>query len=282
MLKVFVDICEKLELPYYLICGSALGAAKYQGFIPWDDDIDVGMFRKDYEIFCREAPGLLPEHLFLQNFRSDPEHPSLLTRLRNSNTTYVVKLYKERNIHHGVFIDILPLDVYPAENVEKFEKKHMHWARLRVAYLYEENCKITRAPRTVLTRKFMRLFAKNKIQSIMKKYEAFISDPSYSSDIICNHGNWQGKQEYMTRDKYGEGTMAIFEGLKVRIPSKYDEYLTQKYGDWRADLPEEEKKGHHYYEILDLDHPYTDYIEKISRDGRRIKLRKTLPPLVDG
>ena len=51
ILKVFIDVCKQLDLKYYLVCGSALGAVKYQGFIPWDDDVDVGLFREDYEIF---------------------------------------------------------------------------------------------------------------------------------------------------------------------------------------------------------------------------------------
>ena len=62
--------------------------------------------------------------------------------------------------------------------------------------------------------------------------------------------------------------MMKFEGLDVRVPELYDEYLTQKYGDWRADLPEEQQKGHHYYEILDLDRPYTEYIGCKSKNGR--------------
>ena len=56
LLQQFLSVCEQLNLTYYLVCGSALGAVKYGGFIPWDDDIDVALPRKDYEIFCREAP----------------------------------------------------------------------------------------------------------------------------------------------------------------------------------------------------------------------------------
>jgi phosphorylcholine metabolism protein LicD len=94
------------------------------------------------------------------------------------------------------------------------------------------------------------------------------------SKFWCNHGNWQGRLEYAPREQYGDGVMMKFEGLEVRVPELYDQYLTQKYGDWRADLPPEEQVGHHYYEILDLERPYTDYIKSVSRDGRKIKLKK--------
>lgn len=64
LLKQFLLVCEQFKLTYYLVCGSALGAVKYGGFIPWDDDIDVALPRKDYEVFCREAPKMLPEWCF--------------------------------------------------------------------------------------------------------------------------------------------------------------------------------------------------------------------------
>ena len=63
LLCQFVEICEKLDLEYFLVCGSALGAVKYGGFIPWDDDVDVAMHREDYERFLEQAPKLLPEHM---------------------------------------------------------------------------------------------------------------------------------------------------------------------------------------------------------------------------
>lgn len=84
ILQIFTQICDQLQLKYFLVCGSALGAVKYGGFVPWDDDVDVALFRNDYERFCKEAPALLPEQLFLQNFQSDPAFPAIYSKLRNS------------------------------------------------------------------------------------------------------------------------------------------------------------------------------------------------------
>ena len=84
ILQSFMQICDQLQLKYFLVCGSALGAVKYGGFVPWDDDVDVALFRNDYERFCKEAPALLPEQLFLQNFQSDPAFPAIYGKLRNS------------------------------------------------------------------------------------------------------------------------------------------------------------------------------------------------------
>ena len=71
MLKAFVSICDQLGLKYYLIGGTLLGAVRHKGFIPWDDDIDVGMPREDYEVFVEKAGKLLPDYIFLQNYRTD-------------------------------------------------------------------------------------------------------------------------------------------------------------------------------------------------------------------
>lgn len=113
LLKAFDQVCAKLGLKYFLVCGSALGAAKYRGFIPWDDDIDVALYREDYEIFCAHAAALLPEHLFVQNYRTDPAFPAIYSKLRDSNTTYIEKSARHLPIHHGIFIDVFPLDGYP-------------------------------------------------------------------------------------------------------------------------------------------------------------------------
>ena len=129
MLCWFVKICNELNLTYYLVCGSALGAEKYQGYIPWDDDLDVALPRKDYEVFLNKAQSLLPEYLFLQNHRTEKNYPFMFSKLRNSNTTYVETGSSNLNINHGIYIDVFPLDGYPKQKelqikLEKEKKKY--------------------------------------------------------------------------------------------------------------------------------------------------------------
>ena len=217
ILKQFIAVCEKLELKYYLVCGSALGAVKYGGFIPWDDDIDVGMFRADYERFLKEAPALMPQHLFLQNYRTEKNFAQIFSKLRNSNTTYIEKSVADMDINHGVYIDIFPLDGYP-DNIKeqkKFEFKKRIFELLRVCvYTGKGSFKIK------CLIKVLRFFGVHKKASaILKKYDEMISKyDAEKSKIICNHGNWQGKLEYATCEQYGEGDVMKFEGLDVRVP----------------------------------------------------------------
>lgn len=261
ILKAFIEACDALNLNWFLVCGSALGAVKYGGFIPWDDDIDVGMFREDYERFLAQAPSLLPKHLFLQNYMSDPAFPHIFSKLRDSRTTYIEKTVADLPIHHGVYMDIFPLDGYPSSKCDQrwFERKKLNYVRkLNCAFKAQR-----RLPGKIRCGIYRMLGYHRHTERIAAKYDKMIKRyPIQSTQMVCNHGNWQGKLEYAPRAQYGDGRWASFEGLRVRIPEKYDEYLSQKYGSWRADLPEHRKKGHHHGQIIDLERPYTHYMKR--------------------
>lgn len=260
LLRCFIGICDRLDIPYFLVCGTALGAVKYHGFIPWDDDIDVGLLRPDYERFLCEAPAYLPKHYFLQNYRTDPAFPQPFSKLRDSNTTFIENNKAHLPINHGIYIDIFPLDGYPSN--EKDQKKLEQKKRW---FSWQWGCAL-KGKRSLISSihyTFFRLIGcQNRTAELLEKYESIISAwPVETASVWCNHGNWQGKLEYADRNQYGNGAIAIFEGMKVRIPENYDAYLTQKYGDWRADLPEEQKKSHHFHTICDPSRPYTDYVK---------------------
>jgi len=258
LLKVFIDICEKLNLNYFLVCGSALGAVRHGGFIPWDDDMDVGMYREDYNKFMELAPALLPEGLFLQNYKSDPKFPQIFAKLRNSNTTYIEQSTRHLDINHGVYIDIFPLDGYPDSVAEQ-----KRFAFLKSLYVRQitSACQLPKTIKGKLTVSMFRLFGCHKrTAKIAGKYEAFISQyPVKNSKIICNHGTWYGKRDFISAEFYGKGTDILCEGLKVRVPERCEDYLAALYGDWRTPPPVEKQRGHHFYEVCDLERPYTYY-----------------------
>lgn len=257
LLRCFVDVCDALGLCYYLVCGSALGAVKYKGFIPWDDDIDVALPRPDYERFLKEAPSLMPEHVFLQNYKTDPSFPTIFSKLRDSRTTYIEKSVSLLPINHGVYIDVFPLDGYPESTLEGFFlelKKKMYRRLLSVAFLPNASWKkLVMAPLRALGIHKKTLFFARSYETLVSRY------PVDGSQVIANHGNWQGNLDYSPVEEFGEGVLADFEGIKVRIPSDYDTYLRRKYDDYWKDLPEEEQVGHHYFTVCDCDKPYTEY-----------------------
>lgn len=261
LLHCFLEICKTLDLRYYLVCGSALGAVKYQGFIPWDDDVDVGMPREDYQRFLKEAPALLPEYLHLQNFHTDPAVPHIYAKLRDFRTTYIERTSAKLPIHHGVFLDIFPLDGYPSGKLAGKLLELRKWNyRGQLACAFDTE----RSGFTLLRyRLYCAMGCRRRIAKIAAKYDKMIRRyPVDGSELICNHGNWQGKLEYAPAEQYGNGYEAQFEGLTVIVPEQFDRYLRQKYGDYLADLPLEQQVGHHDYTVLDCHRPYTDYINK--------------------
>ena len=250
LLVTFVEICDKLGLEYFLVCGSALGAVKYGGFIPWDDDIDVAMKREDYERFLQEAPKLLPEHCALQNLHTNPAFPLLMTKLVDLNTTLIERIYLQLPIHHCIFVDIFPLDGYPEGKLEGWIFERLKWTYNKL--------------RCVAYRFGYRIFGLNRI---MRSYENLLKRyPCSQSKLLCNYGNWQGKLEYSPVEEYGKGVWSEFEGLRVRIPERYEDYLTRKYGCWRQELPIEQQKSHHKFLVCDPQRPYGTYLT--TRFGR--------------
>lgn len=261
LFRCFAETCEKLNLNYFLVCGSALGAARHGGFIPWDDDMDVGMFRDDYNKFMELAPAILPEGIFLQNYKTDPEYPYIFAKLRNSNTTYIEKLLSNFNINHGVYMDIFPLDGYP-ENT--FQQRKLAFLKRNYRRALFCGFKMPRDFKATALAFVLRVFGCHKRSAkTLKKYETLISKyPVKSSRLICSHGTWYGERDYIPAEFYGKGKETLYEGVKVIVPEKCDEYLTCLYGDWRTPPVPEKQKGTHQHEICDTERSYTEYLSK--------------------
>ena len=262
LFQCFEAVCQKLNLNYFLVCGSALGAARHEGTIPWDDDFDVGMYREDYNKFMELAPTLLPDGMFLQNYKSDPKFPYVFSKLRNSNTTFIQTILSDLDINHGIYMDIFPLDGYP-ENPK--ERKRLESKKR--SYLRQTNCAM-KMPKSIPLRGkisvalFRTLGCHKRTAKILAKYEELISQyPVQCSKIICNHGTWYGERDYIAAEYYGKGSDAIYEGMKVRVPEQCDKYLTALYGDWRTPPSLDKQKPSHHCDILDTQKPYTEYVK---------------------
>lgn len=124
ILKEFIRVCTKHHLQYYLVGGTCLGAVRHQGFIPWDDDIDVAMPRKDYDLFITMQDQMKPPY-FIQTYRSDPNYIYNYAKVRDSSTTFIENYFACHQINHGVWIDVFPLDGISErdEAYAKFKRK---------------------------------------------------------------------------------------------------------------------------------------------------------------
>ena len=260
LLKHFISVCEQLELRWFCVCGTALGAVKYGGYIPWDDDIDVALPREDYDRFVAQASAILPDYIFLQNYQTDPAFPHEFSKLRNSQTTQIEVGVQYLNMNHGIYIDVFPLDGRPESKTGKIkfelQNKVLSWKQF---------CFVKDSPRrrTRIRNFLFRLMGYHKkTDRVMRQKESLYKKyPLDQSTYWCNYGNWQKQLEYAHHTQYGNGTSAMFEGIPVVVPENFDAYLTQKYGDWRSDPPEEKRKTHHRIAVYDTEHSYLDYMK---------------------
>ena len=94
MMKSFHEVCQENNITYYMLGGTCLGAIRHSGFIPWDDDMDVGIPRKDYEKLCRIAKDILPSNLALRYYTNTANSPFHFVKLINTNTTLIENNYR--------------------------------------------------------------------------------------------------------------------------------------------------------------------------------------------
>lgn len=265
ILKSFIKACDELEIRYYLMGGTMLGAIRHKGFIPWDDDIDVGMPRKDYDIFLEKGQSLLPSHMFLQTHNTDPEFPGAFAKIRNSNTTFIESSIRTRNINHGVWIDVFPLDYYP-DDPKEGQKMRRKWNRY--SYRIGQACfsKASQASIPSIKKKIIRT-CRGALYTIMmpdlektiQKRETLIRETAQSSWYANWSGAW-GSREVVPSEWYGTGALKEFEGIMCRVPTEYDKWLSQVYGNYMELPPVDKRVTHHYSEGIDLHIPYSEYI----------------------
>lgn len=257
MLKIFLEISQKHNLSYFLLGGSCLGAVRHRGFIPWDDDIDIGMPRYDYEKFLKIAPEELPDGYFLQCSKTEPNYPMNFSKIRNSKTTFIEKTAQYIKMNHGAFIDIFPLDGYKKSKWFNLKNRIYSLCTEKIFFQTQKQNKIKTVTKKILS-SYIKDYrkARDKRDCLFKKHEydkcEFVSN-------FC--GAW-GEREIMPKEYFGNGTKSIFEGITVIIPEKYDLYLNKLYGNYMELPPVEKRKAHHFCKVIDLDKPYTEYINK--------------------
>ena len=258
MLRCFADICNKHGIKYFVQGGTLLGTVRHGGFIPWDDDIDVSLHREDYEKFLAVAEKELPEYYFLQTKDTDPEYPNNFAKIRDSRTTFIETSARNLNINHGAYIDIFPLDNYPKGKKAKayeLKKKLLTW-RINTAFYLPHMSLISKIV-TIIT---MILFPSLK-GAIEKREKLFKSVPE-TGIVVNNSGAWLSK-EIIPKEWVQDTIEMEFEGIRVNVSDKYDQWLTYVYGDYMSLPPENERVGHHFVDAFDMNKSYTEYINEV-------------------
>lgn len=255
--KEVLRICEKHGLTYYMLGGTMLGAIRHKGFIPWDDDIDLGMPRDDYERFLALAPEELASHLKLVNYRTDPNYMYYITRILDTETTVIEERIGNDNKYTHASIDIFPIDGTPNNGILRkiyYFRVMYHRALMSLCYKDSIDRKRKRSKKEKLLLWIMEHIPVNKLTSPYKqkcKIDKLLRKQKIEgSKYIGNIMGAYRTREIVPAEYYGEGAMYPFEDMHMRGLAMYDEYLTYTYGDYMQLPPEESRKTH--FKILNI------------------------------
>lgn len=260
LLEKFDEVCRKYDLTYYAYYGTLLGAVRHQGFIPWDDDIDVVMFREDYEKFQAVAPAEFIEPYFFQNSYTD-QMLWFFSKIRDSRTTAIE--FSARNLNQGIFIDVFPLDDVPDGVHEEF---------LTVLEVQREIWYTINNPKKILidleagkqftldTDILLSLIKMDRSQRL-REFETFSLSYAGQSERVNLITSELSQDHYKSvkREWFQEKIYLPFEGIQIPAPAEYDKILKQSYGDYHQFVP---GGTAHEGMIIDPDIPYKEYFEK--------------------
>lgn len=260
ILKDFIKICEENDLEYFFGGGSAIGVVRHHGFIPWDDDIDVSMDRKNYDKFLQLSKDVLTDKYYILNHETNGDYPCMNTHICLKGTKFITEDIKDFKGESGIFLDLFCFDNIPDDDklMRKQGTRAWFWGKLMilsrisepVLYYYGIKRKILRFV-LKFAHYFLNVIGLNQefCYKKAKKYStmynnqqtkrmAFMFDPSRFTSI-------------MEKDDVYPLRKMKFEDIEVCVPNKVEKYLQNRFGDYMTLPPKEQRHNHKPY-ILDF------------------------------
>ena len=256
-------ICEKHKIPYYAIGGTCIGAVRHNGFIPWDDDIDIAIPIDFFYDFIEIAKNELPDFLDIYNAKNHPHNTSIHIKIVDNRTTFIEnheKMYPDS--YKGVFVDIMPISGIPTGRLKR-----------KVFYLFLKTLIKLNYIHRIKTRKdgSVNSAVKNMIHYILKPlphsffYDNFyciLKKNSFNKAQLTGY-TWQDNVDKLTFPKkwFRDSVKLKFEDTYMKCPIDYDKYLSKQFGDYKK-LPAIKDRISGHSGIIDLNVSYKEYIKK--------------------
>jgi lipopolysaccharide cholinephosphotransferase len=257
ILKIVDYICKKHNIKYWLDGGTLLGAVRHKGFIPWDDDADIGMLREDYNRFLEIAKKELPEDLFLQNLETTKHAGNTWTQIKDRKS--LVVLEDNAKYHQGLYIDIFPFDSYSGSRIRRVFYEKI----LKTLYVKAYAVTAPFKKPWFKTENLLKNVIKLQLKLIFFIFYIFNKDVVYGlnlrhrSRLLKSMEN--NKKDYLGygvdvlnwNNIYGGSTIfplgvSVFEDSEFPVPNDTDTYLTNLYGKNYMELPPESKRVQHH------------------------------------
>ena len=277
LLSILNDLCKKHNLKYFASNGTLLGCVRHGGFVPWDDDSDIVMFRKDYDKLIEICKNELPDNIVLYKPESDGLYYKNYLRLIDNDTTALSPNGWGRNYPSGIFVDIFVLDECPPIwLVWQFQKALICLSRVLITSLiyYEDS------PKNNIINK-IGWFCLNKVSKFICKvigYQFLLNFADFVKKLwpskktnkvfLITHG-----KTIMVFEKklFSKTIYKDFEYIKLPVSAYYDELLKMHYGDYMT-FPPESERGIHHSIFFDPDKSWKQYVGKLSKEEAKHNL----------
>lgn len=269
LLQELLRVCQKYNLKIFADAGTLLGAIRHKGYIPWDDDIDMAMFSSDYKKLCDVAPQEFKHPYFLQVSDSGKELLYGHAKLRNTETTAILKCEENRTLtyNQGIFLDVFPLNNLPDKDLSlKVQLKKwrtyrfLSWgfAFLSTRYFESKN-KFFRPFKKIFHIMFNDMFADlqsffyRRMLAVSRQYNSINTKRIFISYTKC-------PRNIFFREDYSETLATPFEFLKIPTMKGYDRILTTVFKDWRTPCKAPTAHGMVFF---DTNKSYKEYLTKV-------------------
>lgn len=254
-------VCKELGIGYFCCGGTMLGYVRHGGFIPWDDDIDIGMLREDYETFKKHAVEYIDtEKFFVQTRESDPNIPYLFSKVRLNGSEYITEYNKDRDFHKGICVDVFPFDYIPngRSHQEAFKKEVKKAARAHHKVVNRQYPEA--ATRTTEKRKNLdwliaqingRILAKHywgiSLNETQRSYDKTVTryDASAKEDGLQYVASFVPTYTMVKVDGDLLPYQRVdFDGIQVNLPARPEVFLRMQYGDYMVMPYPHQRAGH--------------------------------------
>lgn len=231
-------VCVQNNLKYYMIGGTALGAVRHKGFIPWDIDIDIAMPREDYERFIEIANENLNSKLECHSYKTDKVFlsPHILVVLKKSSITFKNDLSDSRAVRSGIYVDILPLDQVPIDKRQRMS--HARSLKFIKAMKYYKYSRIFVGDGMLkkIIKKTLRLLLSlvsyYRLNDIQQKIAMKYNSLPDTGEICSTLSHYKYEKLCMPKEVFGTPRLYNFEGRMYYGPEKIEEYLTRIFGNY--------------------------------------------------